>query len=133
MVQDTKRDTLRKFARLEITPLELAKLTNVRWSFPAANETVITGFEGICPPIELAIGDIVQALDEYLHGAISAQDLTMWALLLLGDDSFEFDTKNEESIAQVIHELAAPELHHPITPATVKEVRARLERMACRC
>lgn len=77
-------------------------------------------------PVVLARAHIDSALDRYLTGRLSGQQLEDWANLIEGRDDVSAEPCFEQVIQDVIHQLANPELTSSLTFEKAGEFRRRL-------
>ena len=107
------RFALSKFARLEIKPAQLRRSGILDWS-----EDWDSG--------EFNLIRLQAALAREKEGAVSLKDLYEWANLLILCDLFTFRPSERETVADVVHQIASPGLHAPLTREEVDKLRKRL-------
>jgi hypothetical protein len=129
------RTSLQRFARGEVTRAQLEHdlkgLVEIDFSGPvrAVRHSGDIGVE-----VEVRPEDVVQRLQSYLRGEMSAQTLSEWASAILMIDAYiyqghEFSevTRGEEGWL-VVQELSSPEVHGEISPASAHRQIDRLRR-----
>ncbi|MBB4963474.1 hypothetical protein [Saccharothrix violaceirubra] len=70
---------------------------------------------------------VVGVLGRYLAGALSAEDVELWAEALAGRDDVGFVEGTEDELKQVLFELSTPEINWPIGPAMASGWITRLQ------
>jgi len=78
--------------------------------------------------IAVAVSDVVAAIDSFLAGRLDAHGLEAWAERREMAEDVEYAEPNRQAIADALFLLANPAINGPLTPALVREVRARLLR-----
>lgn len=68
---------------------------------------------------------VVNAIDRYLHGEISADELSRWAGLFEVRDDVDYPAHGAEELKQLVFELANPLINRAIVPDGAKEFRQR--------
>ena len=76
--------------------------------------------------VTLRVADLERAVRRFLEGQLSAHELSRWANLLEGNDLVEYDETANRLIADVLFQLASPEINGPITKQACEELLARL-------
>jgi hypothetical protein len=120
---------------LRISPSEAIRgLTAFATHSFDTNPAYVNYRTSIAEDVEIHPRYVEHALTQYLSGHLSAKELRDWALFIAlnghyrtpdppADDEDWFDP-----MWDTIHELAAPEIHGPISPEPVQQKLARLAR-----
>lgn len=74
----------------------------------------------------LRVGDLEHSLATYAEGLITREQLEAWASVLEMNDYIDYETGMEREIAQVLFELATPELHEKLSPSVARRLLERL-------
>lgn len=78
------------------------------------------------PLVTLTSDHVADALRDYLAGALTEREVEDWADALEVRDDVEFADSAEEDVLHVIHFLANPLLHGPLTPEGAEDCLHRL-------
>jgi hypothetical protein len=73
--------------------------------------------------ITLGLAELREAVEKYLTGNLSAQDLEDWANLIEGRDDIDFAP---EEMTDLVAEIANPTLFAGITPVSMRNLADRL-------
>ena len=65
-------------------------------------------------PIELRREHLINVIDRYTRGDLSASEVEQWANLLEGREDISFEKNSEEWISKLIYELANPSITVPL-------------------
>jgi hypothetical protein len=69
---------------------------------------------------------LARILDRHLSGAMTAADLVEIANELESNDEVDYEGDGEAVVAQVLFELASPEINGPLTPERSRALRGAL-------
>ncbi|MDQ6713731.1 MAG: hypothetical protein M3Z28_11170 [Candidatus Dormibacteraeota bacterium] len=78
------------------------------------------------PLVTLTRGDARNALDRYLDGAISTEELEQWANAIEGRDDIGFESGSEELLKDFVFQISTPEITRRLGKAVATEWRERL-------
>jgi hypothetical protein len=70
---------------------------------------------------ELRREDIVQILERYLRGELTAAVVEEWANAVEGREDVAYERPHDDAIRAAIHELANPYLARSLSPQTARE------------
>ena len=59
------------------------------------------------PGVRIELKQIRDAMDKHARGDISTEQLADWATMLLLNDAYRWDGKDEDEIAELLHEISA--------------------------
>lgn len=113
---------------VEINPEdeELRGHGNLRMVADAINAKPWAGDEHSPHPVLLA-DDLVAVLERYCSGAVSADDVKVWADAIEGrTDLVDYEDSQSRSIATVLFELASPAINGELTPEKANDLIALL-------
>lgn len=85
------------------------------------------GWDSKQPLITLQRQHIVNILQEYLNGKLSASDVENWANAIEGREDIAQEDDCEDIIDKVIFDLANPWLSCPLSPNSAQKYLAELE------
>ena len=126
---------LNSAVELSISPAEaIERLTVFATHSFDTNPAYVTYRKSISDEVELRAEHVAHALSEYLCDRLSAKGLRDWALFIALSGHYRNPTPPEEDedwfdlMWDVVHELAAPEVHGAITPELVRKKLRGLER-----
>lgn len=69
---------------------------------------------------------LINIFKGYLGGFITNNDMESWANIIEGRDDIGFESKNEQLLREVIHDLANPLLTQPLTEERAGEILKHL-------
>jgi hypothetical protein len=102
----------------------------VQWSMPLAEiEEHLKRFPWDSDQGVLAIctrEHAARALERFLEGAVSAEDLSRWADTINLRDDIGYEPVSGRKVQRMIFELANPEAFDPVTPETARSWLERL-------
>jgi hypothetical protein len=76
-------------------------------------------------PFVVTAAMAVRLCDATINHRLSAESLCILAFAIVGSDRFEW---NDEVVAEVLHDWAAPEINYPLTPSNLQRFRRWLLR-----
>jgi hypothetical protein len=117
------RVALERFLRMDIGLDDVRGEINDQWSFErdGTNYYLKHGVLSI-EPVSVASSHVVHAIDKLLNGQVAEDALVDWANLILMFDAYSLE---DDQIRDVLHELATPDVHGPLTPEKLRELRIR--------
>jgi hypothetical protein len=74
--------------------------------------------------------DIDAALKLYLNGVITEKQLREWSDVLEMCDYVDYESGEEEAVADVLFRLSTPEIHEPINHDLARHLRIKLKELA---
>ena len=77
------------------------------------------------PVVVLTQRNLAATIDRFLIGDLGAETVESWANLIEGREDIEFELGYEPTVAEILHDLANPELSGQLE-AIVTELRARI-------
>jgi hypothetical protein len=83
------------------------------------------GWDAIGPVAFISSGDIDRILTRYLTQELTANQVTDWADLVECREDIGYQP-GQEHLADIVFELANPNLRGPITPELAKRIQAKL-------
>ena len=92
---------------------DLSALTARLSEFPFDSET---------PLVTLQISNIVEALERFLAGGVSANDVEHWADAVEGRDDIGYAAGHEDEISQVLFVLSTPDANGSLTQDSAKKL-----------
>ena len=78
-------------------------------------------------PLILTRNALVEMLQKAVGGEIDWADLTDWARFVERDDRVAYETGFEKAIAEVIFNLATPEINRPLDEAVCRSLLQELQ------
>lgn len=101
-------DVLRRFASMEASVDEVRQSLNGIFEFDLAPErrTASVQFRVPEPGIAITRNHISNALEQKRLGRVSERDLVYWATMLLLNDAYEPDPKDEDFIAEWLNDIS---------------------------
>ena len=85
------------------------------------------GWDSEQPLVTIAPQHIITVLGEYVDGRIESAAVQEWADTIHVRDDIGMDPIHEQSLRDVLHELANPFLVQPLTPSSAKRLIEKLE------
>lgn len=76
--------------------------------------------------IRLERSHLQRALNLYLEGKLSADDVESWATVIEGSNELKGHADDEELLRRVIHQMANPYITQELTPDSARELLERL-------
>ena len=80
------------------------------------------GWDSEEPFITLMPKDVIAVLKKYLDGHIMSEEVQEWADAIHVRDDIALDSRNEQKLRDVLHELANPFLVQALTPASAQRL-----------
>ena len=77
--------------------------------------------------LTLTRADAIRVLTAHLDGTLTDTDVTTWAETLEGRDDIGFEPGHDDTLKNLLFDLATPELAEPLTPDTARRHLAELE------
>lgn len=78
------------------------------------------------PLVTLFASDVDRMLNRFIEGTLDQDYLERWAELIEVRDDIEFETRQEDTIKEVIYDLSNPVLAGPLDVAQAQRLRALL-------
>jgi hypothetical protein len=75
----------------------------------------------------LSRANLVNLCDAFLSGGLSAMDLECIAFALIASDAFKWDADQDNTLAEVLHDWAAPQINYPLNVENIQRCRRWLE------
>lgn len=82
-------------------------------------------YEGDC--VELTKEHLHSALQKYLNGILSGEDIELWANQIEGREDIEFEISGEHVIQDILYQLANPLLTHSLDNAEANALISKLK------
>lgn len=76
---------------------------------------------------DLSRADLLTVCDAFLTGGLSAVDLEYIAFALIASDGFCWDGDQDNILAEIIYDWAAPEINYPLNVENIQRCRRWLE------
>jgi hypothetical protein len=75
----------------------------------------------------LSRANLLNLCDTFLSGGLSAIDLECIAFVLIASDAFKWDADQDNTLAEVLHDWAAPQINYPLNVETIQRCRRWLD------
>jgi hypothetical protein len=106
----------------------LRDLVMQRRPVPAAVEALARfGWDYDDELVTVTSTDVARILGGYLEGRLPPEQVTAWAQAIEMRDDLGLESRNEETLKQVIFEMATPELFEALSPAGARDWLGRLD------
>jgi hypothetical protein len=101
-------DALEQYARLEIGLADVRRTLHgiVEFNFDPENRWIDQHFHIPEPGIPITRNHIQNALTKKRLGQVGEHDLVYWASMLLMNDAYEFDSKDEDFISDWLNDIS---------------------------
>ena len=76
---------------------------------------------------DLSRAHLLIACDAFLSGGLSAIDLEYIAFALIASDNFTWDGDEDNTLAEIINDWAAPEINYPLNVENIQQCKRWLE------
>jgi len=73
--------------------------------------------------LDLSRAHLLTICDAFLSGSLSATDLEYIAFSLIASDRFNWDGDQDNTLAEILHEWAAPEINYPLNMENIQRCR----------
>jgi hypothetical protein len=83
-------------------------------------------FDSEVPLVTLTVAHIRSALERYLRGDATADELEAWATSVEGRDDIEYFELHQDEIADALFRLSTPDINHPISKQVAENCLAEL-------
>ncbi|WP_208281649.1 hypothetical protein [Massilia oculi] len=103
---------------------QLLELSKPMDELISALATFCWDYEG--PNVHLTREHLLGALEKFLEGTLTADDIEVWANSIEGRDDVDFDENNEELVGEILHELANPLLTYMLDEDRAKQLVEKL-------
>jgi hypothetical protein len=77
--------------------------------------------------VDLSRTHLLILCDAFLSGRLSAIDLEYIAFALIASEKFNWDADQDDTLAAILHDWAAPEINYPLNVENVQRCRRWLE------
>jgi hypothetical protein len=77
--------------------------------------------------VDLSRKHLLILCDAFLSGSLSAIDLEYIAFALIASDKFTWDGDQDNTLAEIINDWAAPEINYPLNVPNIQRCRRWLE------
>jgi hypothetical protein len=101
-------EVLRRFALLQVGVEDVRRsLAGVfEFELTPAQRTAATNFRVPEPGVAITRDHVYRALEQKRLGLISEQELVYWATMLLLNDAYELDPKDEDFLAEWLNDIS---------------------------
>jgi len=130
---DSVRRLFEKYANLEIGLADMRDGLGSSWSFERSSSHYSLGLTPVIePPILIGPNQLKHALEVLVAGRIDAAALQDWANLLVLCDAYQIgrpsNSDEREMLLTLLHAIATPEVHGPLTVQRIENFRDLLEK-----
>ncbi len=85
-----------------------------------------SGIERNVEILTLTLNHVIAAIEMYLSGNISEDELSQWASILEFNEFLDYDDGDASAIAEALFVIGSPEVNGPVTPDSCRSLLAEL-------
>jgi hypothetical protein len=103
------RKALEEYAALKISLDQLRESLRgvLEFDFQDKERRLTSHYGTPDPGVRVELKHIRDAMDKHASGEVSTEQLADWATMLLLNDAYRWDDKDEDEIAELLHEISS--------------------------